>query len=251
MHEPTSSSLKLNLNYRWLSVILAAAIIVMFLIWKPWGGVKSTDRTIDVTGQATVSARPDEFVFYPAYEFKNDDQKAALQQMTAKSNEVVAGLKNLGVLDKDIKTNSDGWAYPTAMRPEGTDTKTTYTMRLTVTTYDEELTQKVQDYLISTTPTGTISPQATFSEKKLKDLQDKARIEASKNARTKAEQSAKNLGFKLKAVKSVNDASGFGGAYPTSEKALAIDAVAPSSVYSIHPGENDLTYSVTVTYYIR
>jgi uncharacterized protein YggE len=123
---------------------------------------------------------------------------------------------------------------------------------LTVTTYDEKLTQKVQDYLISTTPTGTISPQATFSQKKQKELQDRARTEASKDARTKAEQSAKNLGFKLKAVKSVNDASGFGGVYPTlSEKSLAVDSVAPPATYAIQPGENDLTYSVTVTYYIR
>jgi uncharacterized protein YggE len=249
MHEPTKS-LKLNLDYRIISVALLAIIILMLALWKPWTSTTTSNRTIDVTGQATISARPDEFTFYPYYEFKNDDKKAALEQMTAKSNEVVAELKKLGVADKDIKTNSDGWAYPTA-RLEGQETTTTYTLRLTITTHKEDLTQKIQDYLVTTTPTGSVSPQATFSESKLKELQDKARDEATKNARSKAEQSAKNLGFKLTAVKSVNDAAGFGGVYPLSEKMYAADSVTSSPSLAIQPGENDLPYSVTVTYYIK
>ena len=249
MQEPANKSLKLSLDYRMITIALLVAIVLMLVIWKPWSSAKTTDRTIDVTGQATVSARPDEFAFYPYYEFKNNDKKVALEQMTAKSAELVAGLKKLGVTDKDIKTNSDGWAYPTA-RLGGEDTATTYTLRLTITSRTEDLTQKVQDYLVSTTPAGSVSPQATFSEKKLKELQDKARDEATKNARSKAEQSAENLGFKLAAVKSVNDASGF-GVYATSEKMIAADSIAPSSPLSIQPGENDLDYSVTVTYYIQ
>jgi uncharacterized protein YggE len=251
MHEPTKTSLKFNLDYRWISLALLIALAAITLLWRPWDGGTTTDRTIDVTGEATVSARPDEFVFYPTYDFKNEDQKAALAQMSAKSEEVVAGLKKLGVADKNIKTNSDGWAYPTT-RYEGEDTTTTYTLRLTVTTSTDDLTQKVQDYLITTTPTGSISPQSTFSDTKLKELQDKARGEATKNARSKAEQSAKNLGFKLKAVKTVNDAVGFGGIYPLNEKMMiANDSAASSGTLSIQPGENDLNYNVTVTYYIK
>jgi uncharacterized protein YggE len=252
MHEPAKPTLKFNLDYRILAIALLVVVAVMLILWKPWSSAKTTDRTIDVTGQATISARPDEFVFYPTYDFKNSDQKAALAQMSAKSEEVVAGLKKLGVADKNIKTNSDGWAYPTT-RYEGEDPTTTYALRLTVTTNTEALTQKVQDYLLTTTPTGTISPQSTFSEAKLKELQDKARGEATKNARSKAEQSAKNLGFKLKAVKTVNDAVGFGGIYPLNGKTAytATDMASSSPSMAIQPGENDLSYSVTVTYYIK
>ena len=252
MNEPSKGTLKLNvsLDFRWISLALLAAIVVMLLIWKPWVSAGTSDRTVEVSGQATVSARPDEFVFYPAYEFKNGDKQTALDQMTAKSEEVVAGLKKLGVADKDIKTNSDSWSYPTMM-PED-EAATTYTLRLTVTTNTEELTQKVQDYLVSTVPTGSISPQATFSEAKLKEVEQKGRDEASKDARKKAEQSAKNLGFKLAAVKTVNDGAGFGGGYTLFDKPMTMEARdSAGSSLSVQPGENDLTYTVTVTYYIK
>ena len=243
----STQKLRVSLDYRWVSLGLLAVLLAMFFVWKPWSA-KATDRTVEVTGTATVSARPDEFVFYPAYDFKNADKQAALDQMTAKSAEIVAGLKKLGVADKDIKTNSDSWAYPTMMAEGET---TTYTLRLTVTTTNETLTQKVQDYLVSTTPTGSVSPQATFSEKKRKEVEDQGRSEAAKDARKKAEESAKNIGFKLAAVKSVNDGSGFGVAYPATGFATDMKAQDSRMSLPVQPGENDLTYTVTVVYYIR
>src|SRR5688572_7232083 len=102
-----AQKLNISLDYRWISIGLVAVIAVMLFVWKPWTA-KATDRTIDVTGQTTVSARPDEFVFYPTYEFKSGEKQAAIKQMSAKSDELVAALKKLGVADKDIKTNSNG-----------------------------------------------------------------------------------------------------------------------------------------------
>ena len=251
MSEPSpAQKLNLSLDYRWISLGLAAVVVAMLFVWKPWTA-KATDRTIDVTGTATVSATPDEFVFYPTYEFTNADKTKALEQMTSKSEEVVSGLKKLGVDDKDIKTNSDSWSYP-LMKLEDGSQRSTYTLRLTVTTNEEKLTQKVQDYLVSTTPTGTISPQATFSEKKRKEVENQGRLEASKDARKKAEESAQNLGFKIAAVKTVNDGSGYGGVFPTDSRAVTMEASDSfSSSLIVQPGENDLTYTVTVTYYIK
>ncbi len=248
---PKVQKLSLSIDYRWISLGLVAVVIVMLFLWKPWQVSKVTDRTVNVTGTSTVSARPDEFVFYPTYEFKTRDKNAAIAELSAKSNTVVAELKKLGVPDKDIKVNSDSWSYP-EYRAEDSGSISIYTLRLTVTVDNETVAQKVQDYLLTTSPTGTISPQPTFSEKKRKEVEDKGRFEASKDARTKAEQSAKNLGFKLSAVKSVNDGSGFSG-YPIpmydGKSAMATDSAAPSLI--LQPGQNDLTYTVTVVYYIR
>lgn len=251
MSEP-SKALKLNVNldYRWVSLALLAVVLAMLFIWKPWSN-PVTDRTIDVTGTATVSATPDEFAFYPSYEFTNADKAKALEQMTAKSKEVVAGLKDLGVADKDIKTNSDSWSYPTMKLDDGS-TSSTYTLTLTVTTRGEELTQKVQDYLVSTTPTGSISPQATFSEKKLKEVENEGRLEAAKDARKKADESGKNLGFRIASVKSVSDSSSSGGLYPyAAGRSMTMEATDSFATLEVQPGENDLTYTVTVTYFIR
>jgi len=246
---PRAQKLSLSFEYRWVALGLLAIIVVMLFIWKPWQAAKVSDRTVEVTGQATISARPDEFVFYPSYSFKNADKQKALDQMTAKSNTIVAKLKSLGVPDKGIKTNSDSWSYPVY----GIDDQTsTYTLRLTVTVGSEELAQKAQDYLLTTSPEGTVSPQANFSDSKRKELENKARDEATKDARSKAEQSAKNLGFKLAAVKTVNDGAGFGGVYPMMGYAMDLKAEDSSrSSLTIQPGENDLSYTVTVTYYIK
>lgn len=249
---PQRLKLQLSLDFRWISLVLLAAIVGMLLMWKPWQDDKATDRTLDVTGKATVSARPDEFVFYPTYDFKNSDKDAALKQLTAKSNEVVDGLKKLGVADKDIKVNSDSWSYPVYDLRGGSQTST-YTLRLTITTGSEALTQKVQDYLVGTTPSGSISPQATFSEKKLKEVEAEGRDEATKDARAKAEQSANNLGFKLARVKTVQDGSGFNDIYlyGAEQKALDSGTSSRSPSLPVQPGENELTYTVTVTYYIK
>lgn len=250
-----SSKLKLSLDLRFVSLALLLVIAAMLLIWKPWSGPAGT-RTVEVTGDATVTAKPDEFVFSPAYEFKNADKAAALAALSQKSDEIVAKLKSLGVDDSKIKTNSSGYDMPTYY--DGTDTKdATYTLQLTVTTSSIALTQKVQDYLVTTSPTGGVSPQADFSDKKRKSLESQARDEATKDARSKGDQMAKNLGFSLGKVKAVDDSAGFGGIFPMSASRgsalMAQDSASSNaaSSYTVQPGENDLNYNVTVTYFIR
>ena len=130
----------------------------------------------------------------------------------------------------------------------------TYTLRPTIKVGKGELVQKVQDYLVSTTPTGQISPQATFSNTYKKLLESEARDKATKDARTKADQTAGNLGFKVAKVKSVDDTgNNVGGPDPSVMMDTLNSAAAsekPASL-SVMPGENDLTYSVRVVYYIR
>lgn len=250
MDSPTNTkqTLKISLDFRLASLILALIIIGMLAFWQPWSDPRAQDRTIEVTGQAQVTAVPDEFIFYPSYEFKNENKQAALDALSKKSNEVVAKLKELGVADSKIKTNSGGYDYPVYSKPEGGASVATYSLSLTVTVDNKDLAQKVQDYLVKTTPSGVISPQPQFSDKKRTELEAQARDQATKDARAKAEQSAKNLGFSLGAVKSVSDGAGFGG-LPYASRGLETDSVSPKLI--IQPGENELTYIVTVTYFVR
>src|SRR6185295_2149453 len=111
-------------------IILIAVIVAMLAIWKPWAGATSSTQTIEVTGTAKITDTPDEFVFYPSYEFKGVDKDAALAELTKKSDAIVAKLKELGVASSKIETNSSGYNYPIYY---GTDSKdATYTLQLTV-----------------------------------------------------------------------------------------------------------------------
>lgn len=247
----TDKRLRMRPDYRMLTGILLLVIIVMLAVWKPWHSTASAkDRTISVTGSATLTAEPDEFVFSPSYQFKNSDKQAALNDLTAKSSDLVAKLKGLGVASSKIKTNADSWAFPVY---GSNDTTPTYTLSLTVTVSDKTLAQKVENYLVDTSPSGALTPQASFSTAKQKSLESQARNKAAQEARAQAEQSAKNLGFKLAAVKSVDDSNGFGGGRIVplgAPEDLTMGANGSKSL-TVQPGENTLNYSVTVTYYIR
>ncbi|HMI08889.1 MAG TPA: SIMPL domain-containing protein [Candidatus Saccharimonadales bacterium] len=245
----SKDALTLKLDYRMIIGLLVVIIIAMLLLWRPWEPrIDAKSRTIDVTGEAKVTAVPDEFVFAPSYDFQNADKAAALGDLTKKSEEIVKKLKDLGVADNKIKTNSDGYDYPIYNKEDSSTP--TYTLRLTVTVNDKDLAQKVQDYLVDTSPTGAISPQLAFSDAKRKELEGKARDDATKEARSKAEQSAKNLGFNLGEIKSVNDGGNFGGVYPMLREGVSSDSIQPSKL-SLQPGENDLSYQVSVVYYVK
>jgi len=252
MSENTNSSarkMNLTVDLRLVVAVLLVVIVAMLIIWKPWSSGGTSSRTVEVTGDATITAKPDEYVFYPNYQFKDADKAVALENLTKKSDEIVAKLKALGVDDSKIKTDSSGYDMPMYYDTESKDA--TYTLQLTVTVSKLDLAQKVQDYLVSTNPTGSVSPQANFSEGKRKELESQARDKATKDARAKGDQMAKNLGFSLGKVKTIQDDSGFGDVFPLARGAMMSAEDTASSSLKVQPGENDLNYSVTVTYFIK
>src|SRR6266404_5558206 len=106
---PLGSRLRLVL-WKLISLVLLVALVAAIVLWKPWqANIKASDRTVSVTGTATVKAEPDEYVFSPSYTFTNVDKQTALGEITAKSNDMIAKLKALGVADSQIKNNSTNY----------------------------------------------------------------------------------------------------------------------------------------------
>jgi uncharacterized protein len=245
---------RLNISISWpiVALLLVGVIVAMLLIWKPWSdAASSNDRTVTVQGDATIKAEPDEFVFNPTYEFKNANKEKALAELTKKSDEVVDKLKAMGIDESKIKTNASGNNYNFYFDRQNNTNN--YSLTITITIDNLDRAQEIQDYLVSTNPTGSISPHASFSEQKRKQLESQARNEATKDARAKAEQSAQNLGFEIGKVKSVEDGNGFGGIIPmySGARDMAIAEDAKQQSLSVQPGENDLNYSVKVVYFLK
>lgn len=237
------------LDYRVVIGVLLVVLVAMTAMWRPWEQqIDAKTRTVSVTGQAKLTAEPDEYVFTPSYQFKNADRKMALGELSKKNDEVVKKLKELGVADSKIKTNSGGYDYP--VYDKNNTSTPTYTLQFTVTVDAKDLAQKVQDYLLTTSPSGSVSPQVTFSDAKRTELENKARDAATKDARSKAEQSAQNLGFTIGQVKSVTDGTNFGRVYPVQD-GISAGAGSSSDSLSLQPGENDLTYQVSVVYFLK
>lgn len=248
------TTVTLSFNVWWLVVLLGAVIVLMLGLWRPWQGTVATSRKITVSGSSTIKATPDEYTFNPSWEFKGSDKTATLKEATDKSAAIVSELKKLGVADKDIKTNTGGWAGYYYYNSE--EKQHTYTLNVTAVVSNRELTQKVQDYLATTEPTGQVSPQATFSTKLQKKLEQQGRSEATKDARAKADEMAANLGFKVGKVVSIADDDQSGGVYPMLSQGSALDTVTTSTnsataTLAVQPGQNELNYSVQVVYAIR
>lgn len=248
---------KLNFSVSFdLRIVVAVLILVivgMLAIWRPWSKTTTANaRTVQVTGETTIKTEPDQYTFNPTYQFKNQDKNGGNTAASNKSNEIIAALKKLGVADKDIKSAISSYDDYTKSSTGGDGY--VFSLSLTIVISKKDLAQTVQDYLLTTSPQGTITPVAGFSETKRKQVESQARDEATKDARAKAEQSARNLGFKIGAVKTVSDGRGF-SADPIvySEDSMAANGsaktVAPST--PIQAGENDLSYSITVTYYLK
>lgn len=248
---PKNNKVTLSFDLRVVVILLLVVIAAMIFVWQPWvSKADAKSRTITVTGEATVKAEPDEFVFSPSYEFKNKDKKTALNELTQKSQDITEGLKKLGVSDRKIKVDSSGYNYDYYYDSE--KQQNTYSLRMTVTTDNKDLTQKVQDYLVKSEPTGNISPQATFSKKLEKKLDDQARDKAIDDSRIKADKMASRLQFSLGKIKTVDESNETPSYYmKRTYSDIGLSTGDSAANLPVQAGEDDLTYSVRVVYYIN
>lgn len=254
MNDDNKKQLTIALSYRTLIVVILALYLLtvgfMLYMWQPWDSISTDTRRITVTGESRLEAQPDEFVFSPSYSYESADEEKALQDASDKTSEIVNELKKLGVEDKNIKVNGYGqdwyWYY------DDEDDRVSVNIVVTVSTKD--MAQEVQDYLLTTNPTGQITPTPTFSEAKRKELEEQGRAAAVNDAKSKAQVSANELEVKLGKVISVSEGYGFTD-YPIaldeSSVSIGLDSAEVSRSLPVQPGQDELSYSVTVVYEIK
>lgn len=231
-------------------IILVSTLICILMLWRPWDAQTDTNaRKISITGTSILKAEPDEFRFYPSY------NRDSIEEIEKLNTQVVATLKNLGVKDDEIKNNASNYGSPEIYYMDTAKSKRQITLGFTITVSSKKLAQNVQDYLLTTNPVGALTPVGVFSTNKQKELMTKARSEAIKDARTKAEQTAKGLGTKIGKVIEVAEGSSVGGCGMTtmlcpvamSESTKSSDSVSQSNI-GVQPGTNEFGYSFTVTF---
>jgi len=246
-------SITIKLNAWIICAVLLIANLVTIGIWRPWEGTGTSDRTIVITGSTTIEAAPDQFVFSPYYQKEGTDKTVVNKELSDLSTTIVTKLKALGVADSAIKPDVNSYEY--SYYYGGPDGQATTALYITVTIKNKELAQKVQDYLVTTLPSGSVTPQILFSVEKQKVLETQARDAALANAKAKADSSATQLGARVGKVIKVSDMTSGGiTTLPwmmNAEKGFAGDSVSsPSSTssYTIQPGLNEYSFSVEVTY---
>lgn len=244
------TKITLQISWKILSILLAIVILGMFAMWRPWTNETAAVRKISVSGEATIKAVPDEYTLSPYFEFANTDRTKAAEELTTQSKTITAKLKELGVKEEQIKSSTNDYDRYGFTVPES-GTSSSLQLQYTITVTDKDIAQKVQDYLLTLKPKGQISPYATFSEAKKKELQVQARDKAIEDAKDKATKTASQFGAKVGKVITVTDGASYGGpiAYD-GVSTLEAKADATSSV-PVQPGQNDFSYSVSVEYELK
>lgn len=230
-----------------LSVLLIITNAVTFSLWRPWQNNSNTGRKITVTGEATVKSQPDEYQFSPYYERSTNNEIVLLSQ------DIVAKLKAMGINENQIKVTVSNYGLsPNSSSSSVVPEQSQSTLNISLTVNDKAKTQKVQDYLITTNSKGLVSPNSAFSTSRQKLLKDQARTQAIADARKKADSSATALGSRIDKVIEITDRDSNSSIKP-------IDAVSSNGSQDIsdtkslpiQPGQNEISYSVQVTFSLR
>lgn len=235
-----------------VQLILTIAVLGLLIWSQPWNSANAASETrkITVTGDATIESAPDEYVFYPYFEATGKDKDTLKDTLTTKANDAITKLKELGVKDDEMKldlSSFDNWYW-------ANDEDGTATASITIKIKDKDLTQKIQDYLLTTDAKGQQTPQASFSKDKQKELESEGTDKAIEDAKKKAEQQASKLGAKVGKVIEVGQSSSPIMPIAMDSAAMSVSGSAEISTRSSLPvlvGQNEYTQTVSVTYELK
>ncbi|CAN5197032.1 SIMPL domain-containing protein [soil metagenome] len=163
-------------------------------------------------------------------------------------NEITTKLKALGVGEKDIKTSNFS-SYPE--RPfSGRDDISGYTVNenLDVTFDSVDKANKGLDIATAAGANSIGGVQFTIDESKKEELEQQARIEAIKNAKTKAQKLASAAGIRLGRVINITEDNQGGQPVPMYDKAMLQPQNAVSEPTQLNPGENKVQIHVSLSY---
>jgi len=245
----------------WVLVLLAIFLALVSLsALKDWRSASQVYNSISVTGEGEAISVPDiaQFSFSVSADAKNASD--AQEQVTKGTDDIFAGLKDLGIEEKDIKT-TDYSLWP----------KYTYAPVICSPNYCPPSRQVADGYTVSQTVSIKVRKTAdagkalaVVGEKGATNVSglnfttddpnkniNEARAKAIEDARSKAKVLAKSLGVRLVRVVGYSDGGYPGPVYFNSAFGIGGDIEKTASVPTLPAGENKTKVSVIVTYEIR
>ncbi len=255
------------------SIFLLIASVAMVLaivcgVYAMATGTNDYDQgnSISVTGSGEVTAVPDIATISFTVHSKAADVAAAQKTATESSDAVIKALRDKGIAEKDIKTDSYTsnpeyqWEAQSACRagycPPGNQKLVGYEVShsMTVKVRDLNMTGDILAVLGSQKVENMYGPNFTFDDDR--DLANEAREKAIEDARGKAKELADQLNVRLGKLLAFYE-NGNGTPMPYMMKGgVAMDmAMSESAVANPAPtlpaGENTVSTQVTLTYRIR
>lgn len=238
-----------------LAVVMMAFLVIasVTLIKNPFGK-SDLPAVITVTGKGEIQAVPDISRFGISVSEKAGTQSEALAKASEKINAVVAGLREIGIEEKDIKTENVS-TYPDYQYVHATGEQklvgwvSSHTLSVKVRTL--ELVPNVQQLFADSKVTNVSGPSLSIDDTDA--LQLNARELAIIDAEEQAEILANQLGIRLGKIVSFSESNtgGFMPAMYAAREDMMMSAKVQNASAEISAGEQTITSNVSVTYRIR
>ncbi len=246
----------------------AVIFLAVFLLGQSLSVFKSIDNTnpaynsIQVTGKGEAVSIPDLATFSFTVSAESKNVSDAQGTVTKKTDEILAGLKTLGIEDKDIKT-TDYAVWPkysyvqpvcTSMYcPPSRQVADGFTVNHSILVKVRKTDDAGKALAVVGDKGATNVSGLTFTNDDPEKVIKEARANAIKNAKSKADELAKNLGVKIVKVVGFYDAQNGYPIYGEGMNGVSMmkAVAAPDAAPTVPKGENKVTANVTVTYEIR
>lgn len=237
------------------TINLTAIIVVVIIVASIFGGLyifkKPTGTTISVTGNSEMKASPDQVIVYVLVQTKDMSADKAKDDNAVISDNILKGLKNLGIADKDIQTENYNinpeydW---TSGRQKLTGYSVSNNLKVIVTNFDN--TGKVVDMAVDN---GGLINYINFelSNDKLNEYKSQVMTKASLDAKNKAASIASGLGKRLGDLVSVSTSDYNYRPYPLYAMDSGMAESAKTVATNIQPKDLDLTATVNVVYSLK
>jgi uncharacterized protein len=200
-----------------------------------------------VTGTGKAAVKPDLAVVTVGVSAEGSTVKIAQDQLNNNINRVSQAVKNLGIAEADIKTQNYN-VNPKYDFNGGPQKINGYTASSNLTIKVRDVSKANQVIDTSTTNGANQVGGVTFDAEDKTSAENEARIEAVAEAKKKAEESSKVVGFKLGNI--INYSENLGGS-PELRYAASPQDVAVSNKTNVEPGTSEVVINVNISYEIQ
>ncbi|MGH9599304.1 MAG: SIMPL domain-containing protein [Terracidiphilus sp.] len=214
---------------------------------QPQLKIDSTNRTLAVSASATVSVEPDVAILHIGFETQPTGAKAAYADGARTSNAIVDALKQAGIAETDIRSQSQ------YLEPDFTEPKS-HKFRLAQQWTVRTTPARAAEILdVAVTAGATSSGEIDWTVKDEQALEEQALDKATARAKADAEALAKGMGVRLGAPIYVsNQIASFLAPRPFVARTFALSSNAPASPpLAVEPQKVTRSASIYAVYAIE
>lgn len=199
-----------------LSIIAAALAFSGFKVFEGLKYFRSFDRYVTVKGLATKDMKADLAVWSVSFTVIGNDLPTAQVQLEENNQKVIAFLKANGLSEENIRIQSiqvadkQAQTYSSNTSDNGARYVLSQTLIARTNNIDamvkasQNVSQLIKDGVVLGQPNGGYNPAPQYMFTKLNDVKPAMIADATKNARSSAEQFAKDSGQEVGQIRSAN-----------------------------------------------